>query len=474
MKKNILLHLKTILQIILVAMLGFTASKAVFAADRSADISQERLENILKTKGKGWQIKSNGGLLYINPDDKRFWFAISGVMRLDQTYFSGKARDIGIFPLNPVEIPPNAFPSGAHIRKLEIDLTGGIGHDWNYTLGIDFEGANGRLARFSDSWVAYSGFADNIEVFVGRHSANWFGLENSTSTSWYPFLERSSMANVFYPGDGLGLLMDYWLEDAGFTFLALQPDQGTKIVSNDGRKFSNDRWMGLARATFAPCHELGNVWHFGLSGVVRQNDGALNQLRLNDFVMSTRPAGARARITPALVRTSPREFFDTGLSVSRAYAGNVEFARQCGPWIIQAEYSQGLIKRYALNNQFGHSFGSSVQVRGWDIQTQYMLTGEIHKYDVRDGNFGGIDVKSPYGAWEIAARYDYVNLNDKDLMGGKEHDITLGLSWYWNNNVRVLLNYTYAQLYPNAHIPAPFNNKRNLNIISARIQVKFK
>lgn len=469
MKNNIflqlLLKLRKIPLIAFVLILCMTSTKAIFAADRAADISQERLARILKTTGKGWQIKSNGGLLYINPDDKRFWFAISGVMRLDQTYFSGKARDIGIFPVQPNTIPPNAFPSGSHIRKLEIDLTGGIGKDWNYTLGIDFEA--GRIARFSDSWIAYSGFADNIEVFVGRHSANWFGLENSTSTSWYPFLERSSMANVFYPGDGLGLLVDYWLEDAGFTFLALQPDQGTKIATDDGRKFSNDRWMGLFRGTFAPCHQLGDVWHFGISAVIRQNDGALNQLRLNDFVMSTRPAGARARFTPALVRTSPREFIDVGLSVNRAYAGNVEFARQCGPWIIQAEYSQGLLKR--VNSQLG-----AVQVRGWDIQTQYMLTGEIHKYDPRDGNFGGIDVKSPYGAWEVAARYDYVNLNDKDLLGGKEHDVTLGLSWYWNNNVRISLNYTYAQLFPNAHIPAPFNNKRSLNIIAARVQVKFK
>ncbi len=464
MKKNIYSKLNSILLVAIVTIWGFISSGTVSAADRSADISQERLANILKTTGgKGWQIKSNGGLLYINPQDKRFWFAISGVLRVDQTYFSGKTRDVGPFFVGRVPIP---FPSGAHIRKLEVDLTGGIGKDWNYTVGVDFGLVTGTITRLSDSWIAYAGFADNIEIFLGRHSANWFGLENSTSTSWYPFLERSSMANIFYPGDGLGLLADYWLDDAGFTFLLLQPDQGTKIVSNDGRRFGNDRCMGLVRGTFAPCHDLGNVWHFGLSGVYRQNDAALNQLPQNDFVMSTRPAGARARNTPALVNTGL-------LSVNRAYAGNVEFARQCGPWIIQAEYSQALIKRQ------GATLGS-VQIRGWDIQTQYMLTGEIHKYDVRDGNFGGIDVKSPYGAWEVAARYDYVNLDDKDLRGGKEHDLTLGLSCYWNNNVRLSLNYTFAQLYPNpqpiAALPAqPSNfNKRNLNIIAARIQVKFK
>ena len=44
----------------------------------------------------------------------------------------------------------------------------------------------------------------------------------------------------------------------------------------------------------------------------------------------------------------------------------------------------------------------------------------------------------------IAVRYSHLDLEDGDVNGGELDDITLGLNWYLNPNVRVMLNYVYA------------------------------
>ena len=41
------------------------------------------------------------------------------------------------------------------------------------------------------------------------------------------------------------------------------------------------------------------------------------------------------------------------------------------------------------------------------------------------------------GAWEIAGRYAFSDLNDANMQGGTLHDFTLGLNWYLNAFTRV-------------------------------------
>ena len=45
------------------------------------------------------------------------------------------------------------------------------------------------------------------------------------------------------------------------------------------------------------------------------------------------------------------------------------------------------------------------------------------------------------GAWQVGARYSYVDLNDKRVHGGQENEFTAGLNWFLNPNLKFQFNY---------------------------------
>ncbi len=475
------------------AILGIVASSNAFGRsidhrkgeiDREREkISIERQTNKLWDSSNGWILSSSGGLSYINPNDDRHWFKLSGVIRLDETFFMGSYSDKA-----PVYTVPASgsvsFPSSANLRRVQAYFDGGVGENWEYTLTLTL---TGNYVNFGDTWLSYTGLlANNNEIFVGNVAGNWFGLENANSTSWNPFLESSLASNAFYPGDGLGVMTDFWGDLGGITLVAMQPVQkpgnngSQSVLNNNGSEVIpgvNDRWHGTVRATIAPMHEAGNVCHFGVSGAFRELNSTIQGAPTAGFNKKDPTASpgvafvvgpdARGRNTTDLLNTTTGNLAygaagGAPIRANNVRLFNVEAARQIGPWMLEGEYTNAYVHR------IGSTLGS-VQFAGWNVQTRYLLTGEHHEYDVRDGNFGSVNINNPYGAVELAARYDYVNLNDKDVRGGSEHNVTVGLNWFVNQQVRLSANYIRASIHPALDKP-----RRDLDIIGMRCQIRFK
>jgi phosphate-selective porin OprO/OprP len=138
------------------------------------------------------------------------------------------------------------------------------------------------------------------------------------------------------------------------------------------------------------------------------------------------------------------QFVDTGdFPAQSSNVFNAEGAFVKGPLSFQGEFTYNDVKApdvgdpnfYAL-----YAFGS------------YFLTGETRHYKIQDGAFGRIYPKREFrdgsggmGAFEIAFRFSRVDLDDKEINGGRLNDLTAGFNWYATHNYRVIFNVIRAK-----------------------------
>jgi len=124
-----------------------------------------------------------------------------------------------------------------------------------------------------------------------------------------------------------------------------------------------------------------------------------------------------------------------------------------------------------------------VNFSGWYAQAGWFITGESRSFDVRDAKFKRIHPRRKIGAWEVAVRWSEIDLQSKDVLGGEEQNLTVGLNWWANDNVMVRFNYVrawvdptsaYLQPFPITLVPNPFAGiDDDFNAFMARAQIVF-
>jgi phosphate-selective porin OprO/OprP len=123
-----------------------------------------------------------------------------------------------------------------------------------------------------------------------------------------------------------------------------------------------------------------------------------------------------------------------------------------------------------------HLTGDSQEHTFWGgyLSASYFLTGEQRGYDKRAASLVGTLQPNhdfswknkTWGAWEVAARLSYVDLNSGTVLGGRMAIGMAGLNWYWNRYLRLQFNAGYANVIDG---PSP----GNLYILQGRLQVTF-
>jgi len=316
----------------------------------------------------------------------------------------------GLFQYDLNRFTDDRLPDGtdrfddAHtLRRQEVNIYIAKKGVFTVNAGYDFQ---------SNQWV------DNylsLETRAGRFRLGQFktpvGWEDgNTATSDVTFLERSLPEQAVHEGRRVGLGWFYqgiphWIiQTAFFTRHDLNGDAA-------GETFAG-------RVVYNPVLAEGEVVHLGLSASRELRDNRTGRIR-------ARPE----------VNLTPVRLVDTGTlqDVNRLDRQGLEAAWIHGPLLLQGEY----LAMQAIRPQ-ARDFHS----HGYYVFGTWLLTGETRDY--KTGAVTSVKPSHPWGALEIALRYATLDLDDGAVMGGREHDWTLGLNWYLSDHFKLQANYIRA------------------------------
>lgn len=347
---------------------------------------------------------------------------------------------------------------GTEFRRARLYISGKIYGNLNFKTEYDFEDGN---ANFKDVYLEMTGIPAVQNVRVG-HFKEPFSMEELTSDNDIPFLERS-LPNIFAPSRNAGI-MAYGAYLGEPKKERLTAAAGIFRTTDDfGNNYNDGGYSGSVRVTGLPWYDAegAHLLHLGL-GYTHRNPEDTTRIR-------QRPEAHGAD-----------RFVDTGaFDVEDIDSISLETAMLYGPLTLQGEYFFTDVNTQDLGDR---------DFSGYYVQASYMLTGETRPYKNANGVFDRIRPKhnfklggddAGWGAWEVALRYSNLDLNDghtsfvdrildrsREIRGGEEDNLTLGLNWYLNPNVRVMWNYTHANL------DSPLYDG-DLNIFQTRFQLAF-
>jgi phosphate-selective porin OprO and OprP len=416
------------------------AKKAEEKTTRGTDTSAKKShsDNTVKTTWKN-------GLKFETPD-LNFNARIGGRIHADMVYVRGQSA------LTDMIRPQGDFNrrnDRALIRRARLYFEGTVYKDVFYKLQYDFSGDlnnNNEVEGFKGAYIGVKNIPYVGKITVGQMKEP-FGLERLTSSNDITFIERA-LPSVFTPGYSWGAMVDNNWFDERVTFSL----GAFRNSTESGTMASDSEWNLTTRVT-------GLAWYEAKDKLAHL--GASYSLRVPE---STDRYRVRYRQRPEL-RTRDR-FVDTGnFAIDLENRSGLEGAVVYGPLSIQGEFMQTWVDNPAGLSKTGYLYGAYGYV-------SYFLTGENRKYNKSSGEFSGVEPRENFsiengtwGAWELAARYSHLDLDDKEagITGGILNDITLGVNWYLNPLVRIMFNYVHSHRAGYGHADG----------VQGRVQVAF-
>jgi phosphate-selective porin OprO/OprP len=231
----------------------------------------------------------------------------------------------------------------------------------------------------------------------------------------------------------------------------------------------SEQLSGIARAVWHVVNQPGFGIHIGgdAEALFKPADDLVTGLK--SLTLGERPE----------LRIDPTNILTTGpiANVTGAQVYSVEAAANYGPLLVQGEYYF-----YNVDRALGLS---SLRFNGGYAEAGWVITGESRAYHGGRAAYFGVVPEDPFslagggwGAWEIAARYSMVNLNDRlgfldGVAGGKQSIITAGLNWYVNRNIRFMLNYLHGRIDKQVSATDSTDAGSKFDAVAMRTQVAF-
>jgi phosphate-selective porin OprO and OprP len=290
-----------------------------------------------------------------------------------------------------------------------------------WSTGIMYDGP-------TDSWLLReTGVMVDVpelwgQIFVGR-TKEGFSLNKVMSgySGWT--MERSTISDAAIP-----ILAD------GVKWLGYLPNRG--ILWNlgiygdwlsEGQSFSSYHRQYVARLIWLPIRSEAErtLLHLGVN--FRYGEVADGELKLR----------SRPEAFPAPY------FVDTGaFPADHTDMASVEAYYRPRNWLFGGEYFVQKADSPTMGDPVSH---------GGDVVISWLATGEVRTYNTRGAYFNAISPdrtvfeKGP-GAWELVARFSYIDLDSGPVHGGKFWRFTPMANWHLSDNLRLSIVYGYGHL----------------------------
>jgi phosphate-selective porin OprO/OprP len=391
------------------------------------------------------------GLIF-ESSDKKFTFVVGGRTQIDV---------VSLVAPDAVQFGPGGVgrtDDGIGFRRARFDIMATLyetiefycQYDFENTFVVDRVGGVARAANTpvpTDLWVTFTKVPYVGNIRVGNHKPP-ISFEHLTSSRYLNFLERSLGFDAFIGGLNNGFepgisAFDNFCNERGTWAIGLFRRNNTIFGWNTG----DGEGELTGRLTYLPFYECEGRYlvHVGVGASHIDPDDDTVRFR-------ARPPLGNG---PAALHTT---MMDAIMTATNQQTLVPEFVVVWGPWTFQSEYMANWANGALPVNNPGQFNPKTVFVQSAYMELLYFLTGEHREYSKKSAAFGRVTPRryakwgrdqcgcldcGP-GAWQLAARYQFIDFKNSPVNGGLVHDLTLGVNWFLNPNMKIQWNYTMS------------------------------
>ncbi len=401
-----------------------------------------------------------GGLV-IESEDGNFVFSLGGRVQFDYT---------GILPDKHSDFDSGAAEndSGFYFRRVFLSLSGKV-YGWRYRIDEDISNTSNPAAGFNDVYVSHDLWSYGT-IRLGQ-TKPWRSLDELTSNNDIVFMNRNAVSAVGLFGGRdyqQGLFYRYF-KDGAF----INGDSawaGASVYSLNKAGASTNQGTGTptqgigynARLAYAPIVKPTEWLHVGATF---SSDHADNGAKLNagstDWYSFKGVSQNLASLGGTQPATSPTSTEIAGGNNPSVTTFTGELSGVYGPAYFQGEIGQAKFRQHTASASSGPN---QQTVDAFSVLGSVYLTGESKVYDTNIATMKAPKPIHPYGAVELAVRYDFIKNHDlpdanttvcKPAVGAIPTGTTIdncsisalsfGVNYYINSAVRVMVDYNRAE-----------------------------
>lgn len=302
--------------------------------------------------------------------------------------------------------------TSVEFRRLYLGFDGTMPGGFGYRAEINFADS---IVTINDMYLTYKA-GKNVTLVLGNQKPAW-GLEELTSDLFTSFLERSSFSQAFGFERRVGF-------DAQYTGKTVVAQLGVFADDPVALGVDNNRSWSVDGRLVAMPKLAGGTLHFGGSAHLRELGSSITSVKYQ-----TRP----------FAHTTDLRFLSANVSGAKEELGlGLEAAYINGRFHATAENYWQTVRRVGFKDPTFY---------GGYAEVGYLLTDDATAY--RAGLYERIRPKHGFdkggiGAIQVNGRYEWLDLTDAGIHGGRQRTAAISAIWMPTEYVHFIVDYGHG------------------------------